>query len=176
MLVNHRHCLFRHRTCLTGGASSDIRLHRMRERIHARGGSDRLGQTQGNPIVQHGIMRNEGKVVDGILVVLFAVGNHRRKSRFATRTCRGRHGNQRRQFLPDAQQAFHLTHRLVRLDHTCARDFGTVDGRTATESDNRLTGIVEVHLACLFHVVNGRIGYGLIINAGMYACLVELVF
>ena len=83
-----------HKARLLRRAAADIRFYGMRQRIHARRCGNALRQSQRHMIIQNGILRNQGKIIDGIFVLRAAVRNDRRQCGFAACSCRCRHRNQ----------------------------------------------------------------------------------
>ena len=69
----------------------------MRQGIHARLPRNGGGQAARKLGIVHRKARDKHKVVNGVLVVRFIIGNYRRKRDLASRTCCGGNGDEQRQ-------------------------------------------------------------------------------
>src|SRR5699024_6715291 len=80
-----------------GGGTANVGFHRVGQRVHAGGGRQVRRQAQRHVGVQHRIMRDQRKIVDGVFVVDLFVGDHGGQRRLAAGAGRRRHGDQQRQ-------------------------------------------------------------------------------
>ena len=159
---------------LRGGAS-DVRFDRMGEGIHTGGRGHVARQRTGDLRIEHRIARDKREVVDRILVARLAVGDDSGECRLAAGSGGRRNRNQRRQTLMYLENTLHLRQRLTWFCDARTDCFGTVDGRAAAESDDRLTVAAQVHRACLLDILAGRIGHRPVIDAAVDVRLVQAV-
>ena len=120
-------------------------------------------------------MGDEDGVVDGIFLVRVGIGDDRRERGFAARTGSGGDGDQRGEFLHDAQDAFHLGDGLAGTGDACADALCAVHGRAAAESDDDVALVVVVELETLFDVGDGGVGDDLVIDGDVQPFRLEAV-
>ena len=160
---NQRHRLLGHGPGQLVGGVADVGLHRVGQRVHAGGGGDHGRQAQGQLGIQHRAEGNQRKVIDGILVVGFAVGDDGGQGGLAAGTGGGGHGNEQRRGLQHLQQAPHFLQALARPGDARAHGLGAVHGGAAAHRDDGLAAPIDVPLAGRLHLMDGRVG-GLLLN------------
>ena len=121
----------------------------------------------------HGVARDEHKVVDGVLVVRFIVGDHGRKRYFAPRSRRRGNGNEQRQATMHAQKAAHLVDGLARLGDTCAHALGAVHGRASAKADDGAAAVLAVQCSGFLYVRDRGICLGICVNGAVDSHLRE---
>ena len=140
----------------------------MRQGVHTRRPRNGSRQTARKLGVVHRKTRDEHKVVNGVLIVSLAVGNHRRERDFAS--CTGGSGNRdkQRQETVNAQQAAHLVDGFVGLRDTRPHTLGAVHGRTATKADNGPAVVLAIQRRRFLHIrdrgVRSRFGIDRSVN------------
>ena len=134
-----------------------------------------LGEPHREQGVHHRVMGDEDGVVDGVFLMRVGVGDDRRESGFAARTGSGGDGDQRGEFLHDAQDAFHLGDGFAGTGDACADALCAVHGRAAAESDDDVALVVVVELETLFDVGDGGVGDDLVIDGDVQPFRLEAV-
>ena len=84
-------------------------------------------------------------------------------------------GDQRGEFLHDAQDAFHLGDGFAGTGDACADALCAVHGRAAAESDDDVALVVVVELETLFDVGDGGVGDDLVIDGDVQPFRLEAV-
>ena len=139
----------------------------MGQRIQSGGGRDLRGKAQGQLRVQNRVVRDQGKIVDGILVVLLSVGDHRRQSHLAAGSGRGGHRNRQRSPLPDFEQPLHFLNALFRSGDPCPHYLGAVHGGSASQGDDGLGLTQQVNRPGRLHIPNGGVWCQLLIDGAL---------
>ena len=148
----------------------------MCQRVHAGGRSERRGQTERETGVEHGVIRNKRKVVDGVFVVRLSIGDDGGERCFAARACRGRRADEQQRAAHDMKQSAHLLNGLIRTGDTRAGDLGAVHGGAAADGDDRPRSAGQISLPCRFDVADGGVLRALLINGKVYAGMLQRVF
>ena len=134
-----------------------IGLHRVAEGVHARRGGHEGRQPHGQLRVQNGVLGNEGRVIDGRLVVGGRIGDHRRHRGLRACPGGGGDGKKQRDAVMDLQDTLELRHRFVRM-HAFGRDaLGAVHGRAAAEGHQALAALLPVYPEARLDVVAGGV-------------------
>ena len=128
--------------------------------IHAGGGGKLRRQTQGHIRVQQRVVRNQGKVIDGILVTGLAVGDDSGQGGLAAGAGGGGHRDEQRQPAHHMQQALHLVQLPARPGNAGAAGLGAVHRRTAAEGNDRLAAVRQIAFAGSLHIGDGGVGDG----------------
>lgn len=97
-----------------GGGVADIGLHGVGQGIHSGGGGDERWQAKCHLRVQHRVVRNQEKVVDGIFVSAFIVGDDGSQSGLAAGACGSGNGDEKGQLMADFEDSFHFGETLFR--------------------------------------------------------------
>lgn len=154
---------------LRGVFSADIRFDRVSQCVHTRGGGDVRRKTDGKFGVHNDVSRNEERIVDGVLLVSFGIGDNRRKGCFGTGTGSGRNRNEGcGEFLHYLDESFHLRNGLVGFRYSCADDLRAVHCGTAAECDDDVTVVLFEHFETVFDIADGRIGNDFVENARVH--------
>ena len=164
ILKNEPHRLEGKPPGLPGGGASDIRLHRVRQGVHACGGGERGRQGPGNRRVQHRVMGDHGEVVHGVLVFPQAVRDDSGNGYLAAGSGGGRNGDQRRQAAQYPQQAAHLIDAPPGTDDSGSHRFGAVHGGAAAEGNDPTASLRQIPLPRLLYILNRGIGPGAVID------------
>ena len=137
---------------------ADVRLDRVRERVHAGGRGRARRQTDGQLRVQNGIQRHELEVHERVLVVRLAVGDDGGDRRLTAGTRRRRDGDDGRHGLADAHDAGHIVAALFRAGDAGGRALGRVHRAAAAEGDKAAAAGFRILRADLLDRVHRGIG------------------
>ena len=135
----------------------------MGQGVHAGGGGDEGREAHSDGGVQHGVVGNEGKVVDGVLVVALRVGDDGGQGGLAAGTGGGGYGDGERGGQQDLEKAPHLPHALPRSGDPGAHALGAVHYRAAPHSDDGPGPRLQVEPPPLLHVLDGGVRHGAVI-------------
>ena len=152
-----------------------VGFDRVGERVHTGSGSDVLGKSHRKERIHDRVMRDEHGIVDGIFLVRVGVGDDGGESRLAARARRGGNGDERRKFLHDAQQPFHLGNGFVGTRHARADALCAVHGRTAAERDDRVALVISVKFEPFLDVRDRGVGDDLVVNGDVEPFRLESV-
>lgn len=164
VVMDKCHGVERHLARVVRRTAANERLDRVSERVHARLAGDGRGQVGREAPVVDGDAWDEGKVVDGVLVVGLLVRDDGGKRYLASRSRRGGYGDEQWQPAVHAKQSPHAAHGLAWLRDACPHCLGAVHGRAPAKADDGLAGALEVEGASLLYVGNGGVGNGLVVR------------
>ena len=142
-----------------GVCAADVRLDRVGQSVHTRGGGDGLGQVISKSGVQNRVVRDQVQVVHQVLIARFGVGDDRRHGNFATGARRGGDGKQSGDVPPNLQKTFHLRKSAVGVGNLRAATFGAVHRRTAADGDQAVATVFRIKFVRRRDVVHRGVGY-----------------
>ena len=116
---------------------------------------------------------NQREIIDRIFVVGVGIRNHSRQRCLAPRPGGSGNRHQRGQLSVYLQEPPHLLHRLPGLRDPRPCRLGTVYGGTTAESDDGVAMVGQVGFFCLFHIVDRRVLYGIVVDGIGHARLLQ---
>ena len=117
----------------------------MGQRVHAGAGCDERRETHCDFRVKNRIPWDQRKIVDGVFMSCFRIGDNGGDGCLTAGTGCSRNGDEKRQLCVYFQNAFHLCQRFIRAGNLYADSFGTVDAGAAAKSDDggTVTGMIK---------------------------------
>ena len=165
---NQPHGFLRSGARFPRGRIADISFHGVRQGVHARRRRKKGRQGKGDFLIEKRIPRNQAKSVDRVFVPSRVVGDDRGERRFASRAGGRGNGDEKRQPTENMQDALHLRQRLFRIHRARPRRLRTVHRGAASERDDGFAFVQLIHGMRLFHVGNGGIRHGILIDEYVY--------
>ena len=146
------------------GGVADIGLHGVGQGIHSGGGGDERRQAKCHLRVQHCVVRNQEKVVDGIFVSAFIVGDDGSQSGLAAGACGSGDGDEKGQLMVDFEDSFHFGETLFRAGGPGTDGLGAVHAGTSAETDDGLAVVGKIEIQGLLDVGSSGIGNSSVVD------------